>query len=176
MHTYHRLAVVADNEEEAKYTALHFAEEQEWSDWCCILEEDRVSEEECKIATNFKKDPEIFNKLIEQAREWTQSTVNLAIELYGDIPLKDLLTNPEYDFGGFSGSVKELTDEERDTKLKNSLAVFKAGRAFRVKNGEYNSDMMFYDTVEYTSNPKWVHERSNADPDKQWIVIVDYHF
>jgi len=97
MHTYHRLAVVADNEEEAKYTALHFAEEQEWSDWCCILEEDRVSEEECKIATNFKNDPEIFNKLIEQAREWTQSTVNLAIELYGDIPLKDLLTNPEYD-------------------------------------------------------------------------------
>jgi hypothetical protein len=32
MHTYHRLAVEADNEQEAKAIALDFAEKQEWSD------------------------------------------------------------------------------------------------------------------------------------------------
>ena len=176
MHVYHRLAVVADNEEEAKNTAVHFAEEQGWSDWCCILEEDRINEEECKIATNFKDNPEIFNKLIKQACEWTQATVNLAVELYGDVPLKDLLTNPKYDFKSFKGSLQELTQAERETYLNESLAIYKVTRALRILNDEYDSDTMFYDTVEYTPNPKWVDERSKTDPDKQWIVIVDYHF
>ena len=102
--------------------------------------------------------------------------MNLAVELYGDVPLKDLLTNPKYDFKSFKGSLQELTQAERETYLKESLAIYKVTRALRIMNEEYDSDTMFYDTVEYTPNPKWVDERSKTDPDKQWIVIVDYHF
>ena len=39
-----------------------------------------------------------------------------------------------------------------------------------------DADIMFYDTVEYTPNPEWVHKRAETNPEKQWIVIVDYHF
>lgn len=176
MHIYHRLAVEADNEEEAKNTALHFAEEQGWSDWCCILDDDRATVEGYKVATNFKNDPTDFKKIVEQACEWTQETVTKAVELYGDIPLRDILTNPKYSFGGFTGSLQELTDQEREDYLNNSLAVYKVTRAFRIINKEYDSDTMFYDTVEYTPNPEWVYKRAESDPDKQWVVIVDYHF
>ena len=80
MHTYHRLAVVADNEQEAKGTALQFAEEQGWSDWCSIVADDRV--QDMKVATNYKQDPEGFNELVKVACGWTQETVTKAVELY----------------------------------------------------------------------------------------------
>ncbi len=174
MHTYHRLAVVADNEDEAKYTALHFAEEQGWSDWCSIVEDDRV--QDMKVVTNYKQDPEGFNKLIDVACGWTQETVTKAVDLYGDIPLREILTNPKYDFSSFRKPLGELTEEQRETYLNESLGVFKITRALKVINKEYDSDTMFYDTVEYSPNPEWVRERAESDPDKQWIVIVDYHF
>lgn len=176
MHVYHRLAVEADNEDDAKHIALDFAEAQGWSDWCCILDEERVTDDGYKVATNFKDNPTDFNKLVEEACGWTQDTITKAVEVYGDIPLRDILTNPKYSFGSFTGSLQELTDEERDTYLNNSLAVYRVTRAFRILNQEYDSDTMFYDTVEYTPNPEWVHKRAETDPDKQWIVIVDYHF
>lgn len=175
MHVYHRLAVIADNEEEAKNTALQFAEEQGWSDWCSIIEDDRV-EGHYKVATNFKDNPKNFKEIVSKACEWTQETITKAVELYGDIPLRDILTNPKYSFGSYTGALGELTEQERDTYLNNSLAVYKVTRALRVLNKEYDSDTMFYDTVEYTSDPKWVYERAETDPDKQWVVIVDYHF
>ena len=174
MHTYHRLAVEADNEQEAKYTALHFAEEQGWSDWCSIVADDRV--QDMKVATQYTNNPKGFNELIDVACGWTQGTVTKAVELYGDIPLREILTNPKYDFGGFNKPLGDLTEEERDTYLNESLAIFKITRALKVINKEYDSDTMFYDTVEYTSNPEWVRKRTETDPDRQWIVIVDYHF
>ena len=123
MHTYHRLAVEADNEEEAKYTALHFAEEQGWSDWCSIVDNDRV--QDMKVATQYTNNPKGFNELIDVACGWTQETVTKAVELYGDIPLREILTNPKYDFGGFNKPLGDLTEEERDTYLNESLAIFK---------------------------------------------------
>jgi hypothetical protein len=86
------------------------------------------------------------------------------------------LTNPKYDFSSFNKPVNDLTKEQRDIYLEESLAVFKVTRAFEVINKRYTSDVMFYDTIEYTADPKWVNERAESDPDRQWIVIVDYHF
>jgi len=174
MHTYHRLAVVADNEDEAKSTALQFAEEQGWSDWCSIVDDDRV--QDMKVATQYADNPEGFNKLIDVACGWTQETITKAVDLYGDIPLREILTNPKYDFSNFRKPLGNLTEEEREKHLDDGLAIFKITRALKVINKEYDSDTMFYDTVEYTSNPEWVRKRAETDPDKQWIVIVDYHF
>ena len=174
MHTYHRLAVEADNEQEAKGTALQFAEEQGWSDWCSIVDDDRV--QDMKVATQYTNNPKGFNELIDVACGWTQETVTKAVELYGDIPLREILTNPKYDFGGFNKPLGDLTEEQREQHLNESLAIFKITRALKVINKEYDSDTMFYDTVEYTPNPEWVQKRAETDPDKQWIVIVDYHF
>lgn len=175
MHTYHRLAVEADNEDEAKQLALHFAEEQGWSDWCSLPDESRMKEDG-KIATNYKDNPKGFNKLVDVACGWTEETVTEAVKLYGDIPLRELLTNPKYNFGKISEPLGDLTQEQRNQYLTDSLATHKVTRALRIVNKEYNSDTIFYDIVEYTSNPQWARKRAESDPDKQWIVIVDYHF
>ena len=173
MHTYHRLAVEAIDEDDAKGRALQFAENQEWSDWHSLMETDRL---DFAVVTNYKANPEKFNELVEEALGWTQETIDQAVQKYGDIPLKELLTNPQYDMGGFSGSMNDLTQEQRDTYLENSLAVFRVGRALRVKNKEYDSDTMFYDSKEYTPNPKYLQDRCAINPEEQWIVIVDFHF
>jgi hypothetical protein len=103
--------------------------------------------------------------------------VNKVVTEYGDVSLKEILTNPKYDFSGFVGKpYAEMTDEEKDNRMKESLAVFRVTRAFKVLNREYSSDTMFYDTVEYTPDPEWLNKRAESDPDSQWIVIVDYHF
>jgi hypothetical protein len=174
MHTYHRLAVEAIDEDDAKGKALQFAEQQEWSDWHSLPDNDRL--DGVSVATNYKANPTKFNELVNEALGWTQETIDKVIREYGDISLKELLTNPKYDMGGFSGSLKELTEEERDTHLRNSLAVFRVGRAMRVKNKEYDPETFFYDTHEHTPNPKYLEDRCVINPEEQWIVIVDYHF
>ena len=174
MHTYHRLAIEAIDEDDAKGKALQFAEQQEWSDWHSLPDNDRL--DGVSVATNYKANPTKFTELVEEALGWTQETIDKVTQEYGDITLKELLTNPKYDMGGFSGSLKELTEEERDTQLKNSLAVFRVGKALRVKNKEYDADTFFYDTQEYTPNQKYLQDRCAINPEEQWIVIVDFHF
>jgi hypothetical protein len=175
MHTYHRLAVQAEDEQDAKNIALQFAESQEWSDWCSIVEDDRVAD--MKVATNYKQDPEGFNKLVEIACGWTQETVDKVVAEYGDVSLKDILTDQKYDFSYVGDKpYVDMTDEEKDNRMKESLAVFRVTKAFKVLNREYSADTMFYDTVELTPDPVWMNKRLEKDPDSQWIVIVDYHF
>jgi hypothetical protein len=175
MHTYHRLAVVADNADEAKAIALNFAEDQQWSDWCSLPEDSKFSD--IKVATNYTSDRQEFAKLVEQATKWTTETVTKVVEEYGDITLKDILTNPKYTFEhGDKRPITELAEEEKDERLKNSLGLFRVGKALSVLNEDYSAETMFYDTVEYTITPKYLQERLLSDPDTQWIVIVDYHF
>ena len=174
MHTYHRLAVEAIDEDDAKGRALQFAENQEWSDWHSLMETDRL---DFAVVTNYKANPEKFNELVEEALGWTQETIDQVVKEYGDIPLKELLTNPQYDFAGYEGEPSpELTQEQKDKRLTDSLAVFRVGRALSVKNSEYGADIHFYDTKEYTPNPKYLQDRCATNPEEQWIVIVDYHF
>ena len=174
MHTYHRLAVEAIDEDDAKGRALQFAENQEWSDWHSLMETDRL---DFAVVTNYKANPEKFNELVEEALGWTQETIDQVVKEYGDIPLKELLTNPQYDFAGYEGEPSpELTQEQKDKRLTDSLAVFRVGRALSVKNSEYGADIHFYDTQEYTPNPKYLKDRCATNPEEQWIVIVDYHF
>lgn len=171
MHTYHRIAVQAIDEEDAKGIALAFADEQDWSDWHTLPERDGEI-----VTVNHKANPKEFRDLVEEALMWTQETIDKTVKEYGDITLKDLLQDPRYDFAGFSGSNRTLTEEQRDTQLKNSLAVFRVGQALRIKNKEYNAETFFYDAVELTPNPKYLQDRCVSNPEEQWIVIVDYHF
>ena len=175
MHTYHRIAVEAFDEEDAKGRALQFAESQEWSDWMSIVEDSRL--EDIKAVTNYKENPTGFTELVEQACKWTKECIGEVVKEYGEVSLKEILTNPQYDFAGYEGQPSpDLTQEQKDKRLTDSLAVFRIGRALKVLNSEYGSETMFYDAREYTPNPKYLTERCESNPEEQWIVIVDYHF
>lgn len=171
MHTYHRIAVQAMDEADAKEKALNFAGRQEWSDWQSLPVRDGET-----VVVNHKANPKEFRDLVEEALVWTQDTIDKVVKDFGDITLKDLLLDPQYDFAGFSGSNTTLTQEQRDTQLKNSLAVFNVGQAFRIKNSEYGAETFFYDAVDLSPNPKYLRDRCVSNPEEQWIVVVDYHF
>jgi len=175
MHTYHRIAVEAFDEEDAKGRALQFAESQEWSDWMSIVEDSRL--EDIKAVTNYKENPTGFTELVEQACKWTKECIGEVVKEYGEVSLKEILTNPQYDFAGYEGQPSpDLTQEQKDKRLTDSLAVFRIGRALKVLNSEYGQDTMFYDAQELTPNTKYLTERCESNPEEQWIVIVDYHF
>ena len=175
MHTYHRIAVQAMDRADAESRALTFAESQEWSDWMSIVEDSRL--EDIKAVTNYKENPTGFTELVEQACKWTKECIGEVVKEYGEVSLKEILTNPQYDFAGYEGQPSpDLTQEQRDKRLTDSLAVFRIGRALKVLNSEYGSETMFYDAVELTPNPKYLTERCESNPEEQWIVIVDYHF
>jgi len=175
MHTYHRIAVEAFDEEDAKGRALQFAESQEWSDWMSIADDSHFTDK--KAITNYKEDPTGFTELVEQACKWTKEYIGEVVKEYGEVSLKEILTNPQYDFAGYEGQPSpDLTQEQKDKRLTDSLAVFRIGRALKVLNSEYGSETMFYDAREYTPNPKYLTERCESNPEEQWIVIVDYHF
>jgi hypothetical protein len=160
---------------DAESRALTFAESQEWSDWMSIVEDSRL--EDIKAVTNYKENPTGFTELVEQACKWTNECIGEVVKEYGEVSLKEILTNPQYDFAGYEGQPSpDLTQEQKDKRLTDSLAVFRIGRALKVLNSEYGSETMFYDAVELTPNPKYLTERCESNPEEQWIVIVDYHF
>ena len=88
------------DEEDAKGRALQFAENQEWSDWHSLMETDGL---DFAVVTNYKANPEKFNELVEEALGWTQETIDQAVQKYGDISLKELLTNPKSTSAGSQG-------------------------------------------------------------------------
>ncbi len=175
MHTYHRIAVQAMDKADAESRALTFAESQEWSDWMSVTDDSQYTT--TKAITNYKEDPTGFKELVEQACEWTNHCIGEVVKQYGEVSLKEILTNPQYDFAGYEGEPSpDLTEEQKGKRLTDSLAVFRIGRALKVLNSEYGSETMFYDAVELTPNTKYLTERCESNPEEQWIVIVDYHF
>jgi hypothetical protein len=171
MHSYHRIAVEADNPEEAVALAQEFSNQQAWSDWNNV-----GNPKNPEMVFSYESNPTKFVEEMNKAWGWTEGNISEAVKKYGDITLRELLTDPKYDFANSTPiNTESATKEEKEKHFDEYMAIWKVGKAFSILNKNYTQDTMFYDASYYSIEPTNLKERIVTDPDRQWIVIVDYH-
>lgn len=175
MHTHILLAVEADSHAEAVETANGWNESNaSWSDWYTVG--GRYDDEGETVS--YEENPEKFMELVKRNMGWTQQAKDDFIKGFGDIKLADILTNPKYSFRTMERNFndKEISQEERDQILTDSLMTFRAKRAIKLCDGDFTSDQHFFDTVDYSADAVGLIERIKENPSEQYLVIMDYHF
>ena len=174
MHTYIILAVEADSHAEAVEVANGWNESNaSWSDWYTVG--GRHSEDGETIS--YKENPEKFMELVKRNMSWTQQAKDDLLKGFADLKLSNILTDPKYSFRTMERNITgELTQDERDQMLQDSLVTFRAKRAIKLYDGDFTSDQHFFDTVDYTADAVSLVERTKENPSQQYLVVMDYHF
>lgn len=160
MHSGIALAVQADDAEDAVARAERFNEySAHWSDWS--EHGGRWSDVVEGSVLRYSDNPEKFRSIVENFQNSTQSETKRLMELVGDLSIKELVTDPKYRFSTGMGNL--------------GLRLWQANKLLSITQGTFCPEQHFYDTEEYTEQTKYMDERIAKDPDKQFIVIWDYH-
>lgn len=159
MHTGIVLAVQADDAEDAVGQAELFNEyNARWSDW--NEHGGRWDDVVEGAVLRYSDNPEKFRSIVKTFQEYAQNEVNRLIESVGNLSIKELATDPKYQYA--SGG--EL-----------NLCLWQADKLLGMVRGEFCPSQHFYDTLEYTHHANYMDERIAKDPDRQFIVVWDYH-
>jgi len=160
MHVLHFIAVEADTAEEAVSAVdavIEGYDEGErlfsWSDWAEI---GGRWENEGKVHS-YSDDPEKFNGFLERAR---LNRVNEIKYLLSNIDPEAIIEQVRNFDGRDAGHGSDLY------RLRQAIAI--AGG-----NGKH--DAYFYDLKEWCEDFKYLKERCETDPTRQFLVLVDFH-
>lgn len=163
-HTGQILLVVADTEEEALdavRSAITYNDvpNPDWSDWHEIggrwdgqLEGKNVMQYHGNEA---KAEEFIAGRLAERRQE-----MEYLLEKSKDITLED--AHDQYD--------PEVEN------FKYSMNVYYHEKLAKVLQDDWTTDSYVYDLEVYTANLKYFRERLEKEPEKQFLVVVDFHF
>jgi hypothetical protein len=161
MHVLHFIAVEADTPEEAVSiveTSLNDYDEGRgpfpWSDWSVV---GGRWEDEGKVHA-YSDDPEKFNTFLERAR---QNRVDKIENLFLGIE-----------------EVESIIDYVRNWDGKTSeynLDLYRLRQAISIVEDKGKHDQYFYDLNEWTGDFKYVNQRCETDPTRQFLVLVDFH-
>ena len=172
MHSGILLAVEAEDVADAIHSVENFNEHNaQWSDW--NSHGGRWSEMIPDGVLRYSDNPEVFMQVFEQFKGWTKKEFDRLVDDLGNINIRELALDPKYEFGGFKGEY--ATDEEKRQALDNSLARYRAGKLMQLLNGEFSNDSHFYDIDNYTMKDDYLLERIKENPERQFIVVWDYH-
>lgn len=191
MHTGIVFAVEADDAEEAISIldgAIYEGQLAPWSDWS--EHAGRWSDVCDSGVLRYSDNPEQFNKIVDDFRETTEQVLVEFVRDYGHLTLDELIGDPRYSFGfdrdefteethrdrAEAGLAEEDAEEKKRRDLKDSLATYNAIRALEITQGRFTSDTHFYDFSGSSINRRWLNERIEKDPERQYLVVWDFHF
>lgn len=181
MHTGIALVVQADDAESAVAEVENFNEHNaQWSDW--NEHGGRWRDVVEGAVLRYSDNPEKFRELVEQFQSYKKATMERYIAEVGDFTIKEIVTNPKYRYGtkGNPLNVDGLSEEEakkvREEWLDNSLKLFQAKKLLKLVNGDFGEEQHFFDAEAFTTEDNYLEERIKENPDKQFIVIWDYHY
>lgn len=160
MHVLHFIAVEADTAEEAVSAVdavIEGYDEGErlfsWSDWAEI---GGRWENEGKVHS-YSDDPEKFNGFLERAR---LNRVNEIASLLSEIDTEALIDKVRNFDGEYAGY---------------DLDLYRLRQAIAIVDDHGKHDQYFYDLKEWTGSFKYLKERCETDPTRQFLVLVDFH-
>jgi len=159
MHTLHWIAVEADNEPEAfsKAQTEMISAEGMWWDWYDNSIGGRWANNDwCKIYQG--KDILIG---LDHVKTNRKEEVERALE-------KIDLSEFESQLNNYDGEDVVTTDY--------SLNLWRIKKLAQLLDGEWNCDSYFYDMVYGSANMADLLKRIESDPDKQFLVPIDFHF
>jgi len=158
MHVLHFIAVEADNAEDAisqVETALTHDDNPvfPWSDWAEI---GGRWEDEGEVHC-YADDPTKFEDFLERAR------LNRVNEI------KFLLSNIDTE------AIIEKVRNFDGRDAGHSLDLYHLRQAIAITEGNGKHDAYFYDLKEWCEDFKYLRERMETDPTRQFLVLVDFH-
>jgi hypothetical protein len=159
MHVLHWIAVEADNAEEAfsRVEALLEGNEGWWWDWFATDIGGRwAGNDWCKIYQG--KDILIGLDYVKANRK---SEVERTYE--------------KIDLGEFESQLSGYDGEDVVTN-DYSMNLWRIKKVAEMLSGEWNSDSYFYDVEYGHGTMAEVLKRIESDPDKQFLVPIDFHF
>lgn len=172
MHTGIVLAVEADSELQAIEKAKTFAEgdSANWSDWA--EQGGRWDDAlDGKSVIRYSDNPEAFNNAVFNFIESTAREVDDYVDHLGaDTTLLDLVASIKFH--------NEKKDDVANNfkNIDDYLKGYRAQRLFNLLHDQFTSDAHFYDTEEFTISRKYLDARIEKEPEKQYLVVWDFHF
>jgi hypothetical protein len=171
------MLVIANTHAEAReYVYSKFSDgEPKWSDWNEVQsntgttfagrwENDNVFGEKAELDTlRYSDDPETAEKAIAIYLKHRYADIdNYRQKLY-DEGKQDILFSHNY-------------DHEAEWSAPDSMPLYYAKKLTELLNGEWVSDSAIYDLVAWDTNLVEFRKRIDTAPEKQFLVLVDFHF
>lgn len=164
MHSGVMLVVEADSREEAIDLAHEFANDTNWSDW--NEHEGRWKGILDGGVLRYSDDSKKFNELVDNAINNTDAGLNELLNYVGDLTIRELVTNANYRMG---------LPENESRDIDEFLALHRSKKALNIVYGDFAPDMFFFDIKGYANNRTALDQRIMENPDKQHLLMWDFH-
>lgn len=171
------MLVIADSHEDARReVADKFSDsEPKWSDWNEVSTnyamtfagrwagENILGEKADNDTLRYSDDPETAEKAI---------TIYLK-HRYADI---DAYRQKLYAEGKEDILFSHNYDHEAEWSAPDSMPLYYAKKLAELLNGEWTADSAIYDLASWDTNLAEFRKRVDSNPEKQFLVLVDFHF
>ena len=173
MHTGIVLVVEADDADSAVAEVEYFNEHNAgWSDW--NTHGGRWESVVPNAVLRYADNPELFTQTVEKFKGFIVEEKLRLLGDVGDVSIKELVTNPKYDFRR-NEPIKDMNPDDRERYLDDTLAIYRAKQLLKIVDGEFSQQAHFYDVANYTTDDKYLLERIKENPNNQFLVVWDYH-
>ena len=171
------MLVIADSHEDARReVANKFSDgEPKWSDWNEVSTnyamtfagrwagENILGEKAWFDTLRYSDDPETADNAISMYLKHRYTDIDRYREqLYAD-GKQDILFSYNY-------------DHEKDWSAPDEMPLYYAKKLAELLSGEWTSDSAVYDLSTWDTNLSDFRKRVDTDPEKQFLVLVDFHF
>lgn len=145
----------------------------EWSDWNGLG--GRWSDVIPGSVLRYSDNPELFMQTVERFDEFYHKEQQEAVDKFGDLTVRQLLTDKR--FHSLYRDRDELNQDTETATVADSdlLAIWQVQRALRAFIGYFGFDQSFFDIANHTNRTSNMKRRIQENPDKQFIVVWDYH-
>lgn len=185
MHTGIILAVEAEDAEDALARAESFVESVHWSDW--NEHNGRWSGTIPDGVLRYSDNPELFNETVDNFIESTDKEEIDLIKAVGHLSVEELITDPRYDYNFDEFRSEEeiaeerkrfeaLSDEDKKVYSNEKSHRWRATKLLRMNSMEFLPETHFWDVEWHTRGRSRLDQRIKENPEKQFIVVWDFHF
>jgi hypothetical protein len=165
MHILHHIAVEATSSKSAFQLVKDFAEDVDWSDWCVVgggrWSSKPGSEDTPQDVISYVKNKQRFTKAFELSRESRKSQMKYYLDgICGENEAMFMI---------------EVLKYMKTGDAPHSIRAYYFNQASSLLCGRYISDSFFYDLQENVTSFDYLLDRLINNPEKQYLVPVDFH-
>lgn len=175
MHTAILLAVEADDAQTAVTLVEEWNEHNApWSDW--NEHGGRYKDVIPNGVISYSESPSLFSEMVNKFRDMTNMSVKELLSDIGGKSIVEIALDPKYQFRNGMGTRDGETDEEKQQRLNDGLVLYRAKKLLTLVSGDPAPEQHFFDIEAYSAEDNYLDERIGKNPEKQFIVVWDYHY
>lgn len=174
IHTLGIIIVEAEDADDAAFVAEEFVDTVNWSDWSEIG--GRWADLIEGKALRYTDNPEKFMEIIQRGINSRKHHFDELLAAVGNLTVGELATDPTYNLFGGTAAQEAENEDERNKRIDRSLALYRANRLLELAGDQFTPDTHYFDTASGSTKVSYLMERiQEGDPNKQWVVIWDFH-